>query len=105
LNKALEVHEDLQGMLTVKLLVDLDIVPEDIRTAVRNNGGGYFNHVMFWLSISPKGEIEPKGSLGEATGETFGPVERFMETFPKAAMTFFDRGWAGYGLAKRGICS
>jgi len=92
-------------MLTVKLLVDLDIVPEDIRTAVRNNGGGYFNHVMFWLSISPKGEIEPKGSLGEATGETFGSFEWFTETFTKAAMTLFDRGWAGYGVAKRGTCS
>jgi Fe-Mn family superoxide dismutase len=94
LNKALEGHTDLQSLSTVKLLADLDAIPEGIRTAVRNNGGGHFNHSMFWPSMSPKGGGEPKGNLKGAIEESFGSFEDFKETFTKSAMTRFGSGWA-----------
>jgi Fe-Mn family superoxide dismutase len=94
LNKALEGHEDLQELPTVKLLADLDAIPEDIRTAVRNNGGGHFNHSIFWPSMSPKGGGEPKGGLADAIEESYGSFAEFKDVFTKAAMTRFGSGWA-----------
>jgi Fe-Mn family superoxide dismutase len=92
LNKVLEGYEDLQKMTVVELLRNLDEIPEEIRTAVRNNGGGHANHSMFWPSLSPKGG-ELKGSLAEDIDSTFGSFENFKEQFTTAAMTRFGSGW------------
>jgi len=94
LNKALEDYPDLQEMATLELLSDLDRVPEEIRTAVRNHGGGHANHSMFWNSLSPNGGGVPDGDLAEAINESFGSFTDFQEAFRKAAMTLFGSGWA-----------
>lgn len=93
LNSALEGYEDLQSKSTVSLLLDLDEVPEVIRTAVRNNGGGHLNHSLFWECMSPKGGGEPRGSLADAVDETFGSFGAFQGAFGKAAATYFGSGW------------
>jgi Fe-Mn family superoxide dismutase len=102
LNNALEGHEDLQKKSVLELLVDLNAIPEDIRTAVRNNGGGHFNHSMFWPSMSPEGGGEPDGSLAEAIEESFGSFEDFKDQFSKSAATRFGSGWAWLCVDKEG---
>ncbi len=94
LNAALEGHPDLQKKPLVDLLSNLDGVPEDVRTAVRNNGGGYYNHSLFWPLMSPNGGGTPGGKLGEAINRDFGAFEKFREDFAKAAGTVFGSGWA-----------
>jgi Fe-Mn family superoxide dismutase len=94
LNKALEGHPELQDKTALQLLLDLDDIPEDIRTAVRNNGGGHVAHSMFWRCMSPKGGGEPRGSLAEAIDDAFGSFAGFQEAFGKAAATYFGSGWA-----------
>jgi Fe-Mn family superoxide dismutase len=93
LNKALEGYSDLKDKLTLELLSDLDSVPEEIRTAVRNNGGGHLNHTMFWNSMHPMGGGKPGGQLSEAINEAFGSFTDFKEAFSKAATTLFGSGW------------
>jgi len=102
LNAALEGYDDLQKLSLVDLLTGLDSVPEAIRTAVRNNGGGHFNHSMFWQSMSPKGGGAPKGSLAEAIDANFGSFDAFKEQFSKAAATRFGSGWAWLCVAGDG---
>ena len=94
LNKALEGHEDLQKMNALELIMSLDQVPSDIRTAVRNNGGGHVNHTMFWETMGPGDGGAPSGNLGEAIDQAFGSFDSFKEQFAKAAMTRFGSGWA-----------
>ena len=94
LNAALEKYPDLQKKNVVELLQNLDAVPEDIRMAVRNNGGGHANHSLFWPCMSPKGGGEPKGSLADAINRDFGSFAAFKEQFAKAAATRFGSGWA-----------
>ena len=93
LNNALEGHEELQKKDTIELLLDLDEVPEGIRTAVRNNAGGHANHTMYWQCMSPRGGGEPDGSLAEAIEEAFGSFGAFQTAFNKAAATYFGSGW------------
>jgi len=93
LNKSLEGYEELENKSTIELLLDLDEVPEGIRTAVRNNGGGHANHTMFWHCMSPQGGGEPDGSLAEAIDESFGSFGAFQTAFNKAAATYFGSGW------------
>ncbi len=93
LNKALEGHEELQEKSTIELLLDLDEVPEGIRTAVRNNAGGHANHTMYWQCMSPKGGGEPGGRLGEAIEESFGSFAAFQTAFANAATAYFGSGW------------
>jgi Fe-Mn family superoxide dismutase len=76
------------------LLQSLEQVPESIYWAVRNNGGGYYNHALFWNIMSPQGGGEPKGQLGLEIQKTFGSFEKFKELFNKAAATRFGSGWA-----------
>jgi Fe-Mn family superoxide dismutase len=92
-NKALEGYPDLQNKYTLELLSDLDSVPEEIRTAVRNNGGGHANHSMFWNSLSPTAKSEPDGSLADAIDEAFGSFSDFKEAFTTTATTLFGSGW------------
>lgn len=101
LNNALEGHDDLADLTLVELLSDLDRIPEDIRTAVRNNGGGHFNHTLFWELLSPE-KTELTGELKEAIEKTFGSLEEFVEVFSKAAATRFGSGWAWLVVNKEG---
>ncbi|SHJ65665.1 superoxide dismutase [Alicyclobacillus tolerans] len=94
LNAALEGHADLQSKSIEELLSHLDAVPENIRTAVRNNGGGHANHSMFWEILSPNGGGAPTGEIAKAIDETFGSFEKFQEEFTKAATGRFGSGWA-----------
>ncbi|RIV28787.1 superoxide dismutase [Alicyclobacillaceae bacterium I2511] len=94
LNAALEGHPELQSKSIEDLLHDINTVPESIRTAVRNNGGGHANHSMFWQIMSPNGGGQPSGALADALSTTFGGFEKFKEEFGKAAATRFGSGWA-----------
>jgi Fe-Mn family superoxide dismutase len=94
LNAALEKYPDLQSKSIEDLLRDISKVPEDIRTAVRNNGGGHMNHTMFWKIMGPKGGGAPTGALGDAIKSTFGSFDSFKEQFTKAGVTRFGSGWA-----------
>jgi Fe-Mn family superoxide dismutase len=94
LNAALEKHPELGNRDIVALVRDLPLVPEDIQTAVRNNGGGHLNHSMFWLMMSPDGGGEPGGDLGGAIGGAFGSFDGFKAEFAKAALGRFGSGWA-----------
>ncbi|XSG73628.1 superoxide dismutase [Herpetosiphon llansteffanensis] len=94
LNAALEKYPELQSKSLHELIKDLNSLPEDIRTAVRNNGGGHANHSLFWNILSPNGGGEPAGKLGEEINATFGSLDAFKEQFAKAATTRFGSGWA-----------
>jgi Fe-Mn family superoxide dismutase len=98
LNSALEKHPELAGKSLEELVTNINSVPEDIRTAVRNNGGGHFNHSLFWTVMSPNGGGEPSGDLAAAIGDAFGDFASFKETFSKAAATRFGSGWAWLGF-------
>lgn len=94
LNDALAAHPDFAEMKIEKLLSSLDQVPEDIRTKVRNNGGGHANHTFFWEMMSPKGGGEPSGDLADAIKSSFGDFETFQEKFSASAVGRFGSGWA-----------
>ena len=94
LNAALEKYPDLQSKSIEDLLRDISKVPEDIRTAVRNNGGGHMNHTMFWQIMGPKAGGSPTGALGDTIKSTFGSFDAFKEQFAKAGVTRFGSGWA-----------
>jgi len=108
LNKALEGHSDLQAKDLEELLTDLKSVPEDIRTAVRNNGGGHFNHTLFWAIMSPNGGGEPTGEVADEIKSNFGSFNDFKDQFTQAALGRFGSGWAWLGVKDDGklcICS
>src|SRR5215471_18961825 len=94
LNKALESAPDLQKLTVEELLAQLSKVPENIRTAVRNNGGGHLNHSMFWKLMKKGGGGEPKGSVAEAIRSAFGSFADFKTKFAQAGATRFGSGWA-----------
>jgi Fe-Mn family superoxide dismutase len=95
LNKALETAPELAGKTIEELLANnLAIVPEAIRTAVRNNGGGHYNHSMFWKIMAPGAGGSPVGNLAQAINATFGSFDAFKEKFNQAAATRFGSGWA-----------
>jgi superoxide dismutase, Fe-Mn family len=93
LNAALEKHPELQDRPLEELLRGLDSVPDDIRTAVRNNGGGYVNHNLFWQVMSPNGGGEPGGELGDAIRHKFGSFQDFKQKLSGAATGQFGSGW------------
>ncbi len=93
-NAALENQPELQGKSIEELLRDINSVPENIRTAVRNNGGGHANHTLFWEIMGPNGGGQPTGELAAAIDQAFGSFEAFKEQFAKAATTRFGSGWA-----------
>ena len=94
LNAALEKHPELQNRSIEDLLRNINQVPEDIRTAVRNNGGGHANHSIFWTIMGPNAGGEPSGELAEAINQTFGSFATFKEQFSAAAAGVFGSGWA-----------
>lgn len=98
LNKALEAYPKLSSKTPEELLKSLDSIPEDIRTAVRNNGGGHVNHSFFWPTL--KKGVQPKGEVVESIKSKFGSIEIFKEKFKDAATTVFGSGWAWLVLNK-----
>src|SRR3979490_1573783 len=94
LNKALEGHADLQALSIDQLLTSLDRVPENIRAAVRNNGGGHWNHSMFWKIMKKGGGSEPTGALADAFKSAFGSFAEFKTKFAQAGVGRFGSGWA-----------
>ena len=100
LNAALEKHPELAGKSLEDLLSDLNAVPEDIRVAVRNHGGGTWNHNMFWEIMGPKTGGAPSGAVAQALASAFGSFDAFKSEFEKAATTRFGSGWAW--LVKKG---
>jgi len=92
-NKALAGHDDLIKMSVEDLVAHLDEVPEEIRSALRNNAGGHANHSMFWMVMKPGGGGEPKGELSEAIDDAFGSFAAFREQFTSAATKVFGSGW------------
>lgn len=93
-NDALVGHEDLLNMPIEELIQNLDQVPEDVRTKVRNNSGGHANHSMFWQIMGPNAGGEPTGALMDAITNTFGSFEDFKTKFGQAATNHFGSGWA-----------
>ena len=93
LNAALESHADLAGKSVDDLLRDIGSVPESIRKAVRNNGGGHANHTMFWQVMGPGGGSPPSGNVAAAINSSFGSFDSFKEQFAKAGAARFGSGW------------
>ncbi|AJS61287.1 superoxide dismutase [Paenibacillus sp. IHBB 10380] len=102
LNAALEKAPELQNKSIEELLTGLGSVPEEIRTAVRNNGGGHANHSLFWEIIGPNGGGNPTGELSQAIDSELGGLDKFKEEFAKAATTRFGSGWAWLVVGKDG---
>jgi len=94
LNNAVAGKADLEAKSPTELITDLSAVPEDIRTAVRNNAGGDVNHTFFWKVIAPGGAKAPSGEVAAAIDAAFGSFDAFKEAFAKAATTRFGSGWA-----------
>ena len=102
LNAALEPHPDLQKKTIEELLSNLDALPEAIRAPVRNNGGGHYNHTMFWVIMTPGGDKQPTGPLADAIGKTFGDFTKFKDLLGKASIGRFGSGWGWLTLDKSG---
>lgn len=94
LNKALEGHAELEAKTIHELIANLGAVPEAIRGAVRNNGGGHANHALFWSILSPNAGGAPTGKLAEAIDAAFGSLDEFKAAFKNASLTRFGSGWA-----------
>ncbi|MDP5275024.1 superoxide dismutase [Chengkuizengella axinellae] len=94
LNDAIAGNAELEGKSIEELIANLDSVPENIRGAVRNNGGGHANHSLFWKVIGPNGGGAPTGSLADAIESELGGLDKFKEAFANAAVTRFGSGWA-----------
>ena len=94
LNAALDKHPELHSKTIEDLLKGINSVPEDIRTPVRNNGGGHANHTMFWEIMGPNGGGAPSGAIADAINASFGGFDKLKEEFKKAAVGRFGSGWA-----------
>jgi len=102
LNAAIEKHPELGGKSVEELVADLSAVPEDIRTAVRNNGGGHLNHSLFWPMMAPNAGGSPSGDLAADIDKAFGNLDTFKGEFAKAATGRFGSGWAWLVVGKGG---
>ncbi len=94
LNAALDKHPKLHEKTIEELVADIEMVPEDIKQAVRNNGGGHLNHSMFWVLMAPNSGGKPSGKLAEALTKKFSTFDKFKEEFAAAALNRFGSGWA-----------
>lgn len=94
LNNALANYQDLQNKDLLDLISHLDVIPEAIRMAVRNNGGGHYNHSLFWKWITPGGSKKPSNTLEKELTATFGNFDGFVEKFSQAGLTRFGSGWS-----------
>jgi len=98
LNKAIATHPELGKEPVETLVMNLSTIPEDIRTAVRNNGGGHANHSLFWKTLAKNDGTPPGAELGKAINQRFGSYSAFQEQFTKAALGVFGSGWAWLSL-------
>jgi superoxide dismutase, Fe-Mn family len=98
LNAAIEGHDDLVFDSVHELMKNFDRVPDDIKTPVRNNGGGHSNHSIFWTIMGPNGGGEPTGEIASAIDSAFGSFKEFQDTFAEKATTLFGSGWAWLAL-------
>lgn len=105
LNAALEGHDDVASKSIEDILSDLSSVPEGIRAAVRNNGGGFYNHSLFWTAMSPNGGGAPSGDLAAQIDADFGSFDAFKEKFSSAAGSRFGSGWAWLCVKNDGALS
>lgn len=105
LNEALAGDAKLSQMSIENILENLSTIPEAIRTTIRNNGGGHFNHSFFWKNLTPKVKALPQGELTTAIDKTFGSFSRFQDAFAKAALSVFGSGWAWLIVDKKGVLS
>lgn len=93
LNAAVESAPELEGKSLTDLITDLDAVPENVRTAVRNHGGGHYNHTLFWECLSPKTGQTPSGELADALTAKYGSYQQFVDEFSAKALSVFGSGW------------
>lgn len=93
LNEALDSHGELQGMALEDILAQLNELPTDIQTAIRNNGGGHYNHSLFWQWMSPSGGGEPRGELARRINERYGGFQQSVDEFSAQATGLFGSGW------------
>ncbi len=93
LNAALEKYPDWQNKSIEDIVTSIDKLPEDIKTAVRNNGGGHYNHSMFWEMMAPNKGQEPSGTLLDRLQQSFGDIKTFKEQFTTGATSVFGSGW------------
>jgi Fe-Mn family superoxide dismutase len=101
-NQALEGQRELANLPIEELMRNLSRVPENIRTTVRNNGGGHANHTLFWQIMSPNGGGQPSGTLADAINQTFGGFDAFKQQLTQAAVTRFGSGWGWLSVDQRG---
>jgi Fe-Mn family superoxide dismutase len=101
-NNAIKGKADLESKSVEALISNLNAVPEDVRTVVRNNGGGHANHTFFWTIIGPKAGGAPQGKIAAAINQTFGSFDAFKEKFAQAAAGRFGSGWAWLVVSKDG---
>jgi Fe-Mn family superoxide dismutase len=94
LNSALEKYPEFHNLELEEILKNLNQLPEEIKTAVRNNGGGHYNHTLFWEIMKPNGGDEPRGKLKEEIEKNFGSFEEFKKLFSETAIKHFGSGWA-----------
>lgn len=104
LNAAIEGKTDLQSKSIEDLIAHLSAVPDDIRAAVRNNGGGHYNHSLFWTVLGPNAGGKPEGELADAITKDFGGFDAFKEKFSTAAATRFGSGWAWLTVSEGKLC-
>jgi len=102
LNAALDKHPELHNKNVIDILKDINRIPEDIRKAVQNNGGGHVNHTMFWEIMQPKGGGQPSGAISDTIKNTFGGLDSFQEKFNDAGVKQFGSGWAWLVRSKEG---
>jgi Fe-Mn family superoxide dismutase len=93
LNDALAGLSNFQERTIEEILLNLEAIPQDIRTTVKNNGGGHYNHSLFWRTLKPRGGGEPNGELAEAIKNKFGNFPKFMAEFTKTSVNYFGSGW------------
>ena len=101
-NNAIKGKADLEGKSVEALIANINVLPEDIRNVVRNNGGGHANHTFFWTVIGPKAGGQPQGRVAAAINQAFSSFDAFKEKFAQAAATRFGSGWAWLSLSKEG---
>lgn len=94
LNAAIDTAPELEGMSLTDLITDLDTVPESIRQAIRNHGGGHYNHTLFWQWMSPTGGGEPTGKINDAIVARYGSFQAFVDEFTTKSLAVFGSGWA-----------
>ncbi len=102
LNNAIKGKADLESKSVEALITNINAIPEDIRNAVRNNGGGHANHAFFWTVIGPNAGGQPKGNVAAAINQAFGSFDAFKEKFTQAALTRLGSGWAWLSVIKAG---